>query len=156
MGSALSRALTRVLNQKDTFTSTASVEFSHALAEETGIAGATYVVSPDTLADKVHSGRGALLELLGPSDEDLPPWAYQVVSNLEKTALPIFTRQQPLTSDTATALRLAALCLAAEADVRDANQLGDTFREIAAGVTLLERRANGQVPPTEMIILAVT
>ena len=48
-----------------------------------------------------------------------------------------------------------ALCLATEADVRDANQLGDTFREIAAGVTLLERRANGQTPPTETIILAI-
>ncbi len=45
MGSALSRALTRVLNQ-GTSTSTASVEFSRALAVETGIAGATYVVSP--------------------------------------------------------------------------------------------------------------
>jgi hypothetical protein len=97
------------------------------------------------------------MELLGPPDAAaLSPWAYQVVSNLEKTALPIFTRQQRLTSDTATALRLAALCLAAEADARDANQLGDTFREIAAGVTLLERRASGQAPPTETIILAVT
>jgi triphosphoribosyl-dephospho-CoA synthetase len=112
----------------------------------------------DTLADKVHSGRGALLELLEPPPDEaaLPLWAYQVASNLEKTALPIFTRQQPLTSDTATALRFAALCLAAEADVRDANQLGDTFREIAAGVTLLERRANGQTLPTETIVLAVT
>jgi hypothetical protein len=156
MGSALSHALTRVLRQ-GTATSTWSVKFSHALVEATGIARATYIVSLDMLADKVHSGRGALLELLGPPDEAaLPPWAYQVISNLEKTALPIFTRQQPLTSDTATALRLAALCLAAEADVRDANQLGDTFREIAAGVTLLERRANGQAPPTETIILAVT
>ena len=97
------------------------------------------------------------MELLGPPDAAaLSPWAYQVVSNLEKTALPIFTRQQPLTSDTATALRLAALCLAAEADACDANLLGNTFREIAAGVTLLERRANGQTRPTEMIILAIT
>jgi len=118
---------------------------------------ATYVVSLDMLADKVHGGREALLELLGPPDEATrPPWAYQVTSNLEKTALPIFTRQQPLTPDTATALRLAALCLAAEADARDANLLGNTFREIAAGVTLLERRANGQTRPTEMIILAIT
>lgn len=32
----------------------------------------------------------------------------------------------------------------------------DTFREIAAGVTLLERRATGQAVPTETIMLAVT
>jgi hypothetical protein len=114
-------------------------------------------VSLDTLADKVHGGLGALLELIEPPDEaTLPPWAYQVVSNLEETALPIFTRQQPLTLDAATAIRLAALCLAVEADTREANQLGNTFREIAAGVTLLERRANGQTLPTETIILAIT
>jgi hypothetical protein len=65
-------------------------------------------------------------------------------------------RQQPLTTDTATAIRLAALCLAAEADAREANQLGDTFREIAAGVTLLERRVTGQAVPTETIMLAAT
>jgi len=70
--------------------------------------------------------------------------------------LPIFTRQQPLTTHTTTAIRLAALCLAAEADAREANQLGDTFREIAAGVTLLQRRATGQAIPTETIMLAVT
>jgi hypothetical protein len=46
--------------------------------------------------------------------------------------------------------------LAVEADAREANQLGDTFRELAAGVTLLERRATGQAVPTETIMLAVT
>lgn len=56
-------------------------------------------------------------------------------------------------ADTATAIRLAALCLA---DVRKANQLGETFREIAAGVTLLERRATGQAIPTETIMLAIS
>ncbi|MGH3801048.1 MAG: hypothetical protein ACRDTD_13090, partial [Pseudonocardiaceae bacterium] len=64
--------------------------------------------------------------------------------------------QQPLTTETATTIRLTALCLAAEADAREASQLGDTFREIAAGVTLLQRRAAGQAVPTETIMLAVT
>ena len=40
--------------------------------------------------------------------------------------------------------------------MREANQLGGTFREIAAGVTLLERRATGQAVPTETIMLAIT
>lgn len=48
-----------------------------------------------------------------------------------------------------------ALCLAVEADIRDAKSLGDTFREIAAGVTLLERRSTGDAPVTESIVLAV-
>jgi hypothetical protein len=34
-------------------------------------------------------------------------------------------------------------------------QVGDIYREIAANITLLERRANGQSPTTEAIILAV-
>ena len=84
------------------------------------------------------------------------PWAHQIIRNFQEIALPIFTRQQSMTMDTATAIRLTALCLAAEADARAANQVGDTFREFAAGVTLLERRANGQAIPTETIMLAIT
>ncbi len=134
-----------------------SAEFAQVFVDETGIAKAHYVVAPDTLADKVHSGQQALVDLFGtPDGAASRPWAHQVARNLQETALPIFTRQQPLTVDNATAIRLAALCLAAEADAREANQLGDTFREIAAGVTLLERRATGQAVPTETIMLAVT
>jgi hypothetical protein len=59
----------------------------------------------------------------------------------------------PVGADDATRLRLAALCLAYEAD-----QLGhscaESFRRIAVGVTLLERRADGRAAPTETIILA--
>ncbi len=157
MGNALGHALTRALRR---YTPEASwpVEFAQELISETGIAKtARYIVSPDTLADKVRSGRQDLANLLGPTDSAAsPPWARQVAINLQETALPIFTRQQPLTRDTATTIRLAALCLAAEADVRKANQLGDTFREIAAGVTLLERRATGKAVPTETIMLALT
>jgi hypothetical protein len=155
MGCALTHALTRVLH-RNTSAATWLAKFAQELIDETGVAKADYVVSPDTLVDKVHSGHQALMNLFGPPDGAAPlPWAHQVVRNLQETALPIFTRQQRLTKDTATAIRIAALCLAAEADVRDAHQLGDTFREIAAGVTLLERRATGQAVPTETIMLAI-
>jgi hypothetical protein len=151
----LTHALTRVLH-RNTSAATWLAKFAQELIDETGVAKADYVVSPDTLVDKVHSGHQALMNLFGPPDGAAPlPWAHQVVRNLQETALPIFTRQQRLTKDTATAIRIAALCLAAEADVRDAHQLGDTFREIAAGVTLLERRATGQAVPTETIMLAI-
>lgn len=154
MGRALSHAVTHVLRQTTT-TATWPAEFAQAFADEAGIATATYVVSPDLLADKVHRAHKELRELLSPPNKADPlPWGYQVASNLEESALPIFNRQHPLNSDTATALRLAALCVAAEADARQAQQLGNTFREIAAGVTLLERRATGQALPTEAIILA--
>jgi hypothetical protein len=155
MGSALAHALTRALQQY-TPESRWPVEFAQEFIAETGIAKTRYVVSPDTLTDKVQSGQQDLVNLLGSTDGAASlPWAHQVAINLQETALPIFTRQQSLTADTATAIRLAALCLAAEADARKANQLGDTFREIAAGVTLLERRATGRAVPTETIMLAV-
>jgi hypothetical protein len=156
MGSALAHALTRALQQY-TPKSRWPLEFAQEFIAETGIAKTRYVVSPDTLADKVQSGQQDLVNLLGSTDGAASlPWAHQVAINLQEIALPIFTRQQPLTKDTATTVRLAALCLAAEADARKANHLGNTFREIAAGVTLLERRATGKAVPTETIMLAVS
>ncbi len=155
-GNALVHALTRVLH-RNTSTATWPAEFAQEFINETGVAKAHYVVSPDALVDKVQSGQQALVNILEPQDGAASlPWAHQVAINLQETALPIFIRQQPLTVDNATAIRLAALCLAAEADAREASQLGNTFREIAAGVTLLERRATGQAVPTETIMLAVT
>jgi hypothetical protein len=40
--------------------------------------------------------------------------------------------------------------------VSPVSALGEIFREIAAGITLLERRASGSVPVTETILLATT
>jgi hypothetical protein len=82
-------------------------------------------------------------------------WACLVAGNLERESLPVFTRQRGLTPNSATGLRLAALCLAAEVRAHDQFELGDAFHEIAAGVTLLQRRAGGQAPPTERIVLAI-
>lgn len=60
---------------------------------------------------------------------------------------------EPLDATHATAIRLGALCLADAVHVRDA-ELATLFHTIAAGITLLERRATGATPPTETIILA--
>jgi NACHT domain len=158
MGIALTRALTRAFHLSRA-TAIRRVEFVQEFIDEVDINKAHYVVSLDTLADKVHRGQQALVTILKSPDGADPrrrPWAHQVAINLRETALPVFTQQQPLTVYTATAIRIAALCLAAEADARKANQLGDTFREIAAGVTLLERRSTGQTVPTETIMLAIT
>ena len=81
-------------------------------------------------------------------------WAATVAHRLQETASPVFNRQEQLTRDATTSIRLAALCLAAEADGLDQRELGEGFREIALGVTLLERRANGDDPAAETIILA--
>jgi energy-coupling factor transporter ATP-binding protein EcfA2 len=154
LGTALSHAIEQVLSHS--FTAGWPAMFAQAFIERTGISEGPCVVSLDGLADKVHGGQRELLDLLGPVKfQDAAPWAYHVVNRLEETALPVVTRQVPMTPDTATALRLAALGLATEADVRDAKELGDTFREIAAGVTLLERRSTGDARVTETIVLAV-
>jgi hypothetical protein len=50
---------------------------------------------------------------------------------------------------------LAALCLALEADEMDRRDIGDMFRHVAAGITLLGRRATGQWPAPEVIMLAI-
>lgn len=68
--------------------------------------------------------------------------------------MPLFTRRERLTAGAATTLRLVTLCLAAEADTRGANEPAVAFPELAAGITLLERRSNGEPPPAETIILA--
>ncbi len=150
MGSALSQTLARVLRH-DTAVTAWRAEFSRTLLEETGAAPAGYLVAPDSLARRVHNGHAALLDVLGSS----PAWATRVASRIEETASAVFAQRQPVTTRTATTVRLVALCLAAEADARDAATVGDTFREIAAGMTLLERRVSGEAPTTEAILLTV-
>lgn len=155
MGNALARALTHAL-RRDVSATTWPTEFVKEFIAATDIAKSTYVISPEILVDKLGRGHETLINLLGaPDGLTSPSWAHQIARNLQKISLPIFNGQQRLTMDTATAIRLAALCLAAEADVRHTNQLGDLFREIAAGVTLLERRATGQAALTETIMLAI-
>jgi hypothetical protein len=150
-GRALARALAVALGTTTKAGETQKsfhAKFLGAFISATGVAASSYVVSPDTLADSLREGRRGL-------DSKYSPWSSAVASRLEEIALPVFTRRQPLTAHNATVIRLVALCLAVEAEERN-RVLGDTFREIAAGVTLLERRANGQTPATETIILAAT
>ncbi|WP_433264675.1 hypothetical protein ACQPZF_35740 [Actinosynnema sp. CS-041913] len=54
-----------------------------------------------------------------------------------RPAVPIFTRQEPLTADKVAAIRLAALCLAHEPEARRITALGDAFRRIFVGITVL-------------------
>ncbi|ONI83362.1 hypothetical protein ALI22I_33080 [Saccharothrix sp. ALI-22-I] len=78
----------------------------------------------------------------------------EVANVLWDLGQPFFTGEQPMTADLATTLRIGALCLAIEADDSAATEVADDFRAIAAGVTLLERRADGRAPVSETIILA--
>jgi hypothetical protein len=148
IGVALSGALGRALG-RGPGTDDWPAEFARAFVERTNIATGSWEISMDMLVGDLRNGYRDLLVLLAKER-----WAYSVAHRLEQLAIPIITRQVPITSGAATAVRLAALCLAAEADDRKLSQVGDLYRSVAAGVTLLERRADGRAPVTETIILA--
>lgn len=121
-------------------------------------------VSTDTLAEKLLQYRvdapeafqvsldamARDLTLVGDSlDRDPDSWAGRVGQRLKEVARPVFSGREPITADTATAIRIAALCLAAEA------KKTSPFYEIAACATWLEQRQTGEVPVTEGIMLAI-
>ncbi len=113
----------------------------------------------DSLGDQVRTAVSAF-QRLGDSSSQHPStcWAVEVAGRLEEIAVPIFTRQERFGSDKAAAIRLTALCLAGEealSTLGDDTDLRATFQEIAAGVTLLERRLSGQAPATETILVAL-
>ncbi len=159
MGSALSRALTKALRERGE-TLALPVGFAKAFTHVAGIhvagiSGMTRLVSPDTLTQRITDAMQALRATQMPyRHTGSPSWAATVGRHLQETAIPVFNRQEQLTSAHATSIRLEALCLAVEADDLDQSELGEHFRRIAAGVTLIERRANGDDPATETIILA--
>jgi hypothetical protein len=78
-----------------------------------------------------------------------------VAERFQQSAGSIFARAERPTADKATAARLAALCLAVEADGLERKDIGDMFRQVAAGITLLERRAAGKLRASEVIMLAL-
>jgi hypothetical protein len=87
-------------------------------------------IAVESLADHVRTSRQMLAEAT-PSR-----WAQQAASRLEEAAVPVFTRQEPLTADKVTAIRLAALCLAHEPEARRITTLGDAFCNIFVGITV--------------------
>jgi hypothetical protein len=127
--------------------------FARMFTTQTGIAGATFVVPLDNLEKILRAGRERL-----PTSPDAArnKWASTVAGRLEEIALPVVTRREPIMADTASAIRIAALCLAVEADKGGSILAGDAYRQIAAGITLMERRANGDAPVTETIMLATS
>ena len=86
-----------------------------------------------SLADDVRGGRRVLVEATSSA------WARQAASRLEEIAVPVFTRQEPLTADKVTAIRLAALCLAHESRAARITAAGEAFRDIVVGITLMEQ-----------------
>lgn len=131
------------------------IRFSGIFMHFTGIGTRDegYLVSPEALADKIEAVWKAVRNMPALAND---VWAHQVVANLKEIALPVATREKPITSESASTIRIIALCLAAEADLHEATALDRNLREIVAGITLLERRSTGQSLPTETIVLAIS
>jgi NACHT domain len=121
--------------------------------------------SPDLLIPMATAARKdviALYHAASDDDEDEEQdtdsgpsaWACLAAVAVERAAGPVFERREPLTPDVVSAIRLAALCLAAEVTDRQEAALCRRFRALAAGITLLQRRSTGRWQPSEMIILA--
>jgi NACHT domain len=150
MGRALSESFTRMLRTPSS-PSDWSSHFAEHFFQRTGNMVTKYVVSPDTLETRLAVVRPRLLGLLGKT-VDKEMWADRVANSLSVLGKPVFARKRPVTSRTATAIRLAALCLAVEAAALGDVELGADFRQIAAGTMILEQRARSK-PPAEIIML---
>jgi NACHT domain len=148
VGTGLSSALASALNRRPAVPDW-SGEFARSFLDVTRTAGRSWMVQMDGLPHALHAARRDLSQLLAPEH-----WAAATAGRLERLAAPIVARKAPITPGAATAARVGALCLAAETDERGLDQAGDLYRAVAAGVTLLERRASGQAPVLETIILA--
>jgi hypothetical protein len=114
-------------------------------------------VDPATLEQTLRESVNSLVTILKkPADIPLASWWPAVVAErLQASAGPVFTRAERPAAGKTTASRLAALCLASEADGMERTDIGDMFRRLAAGITLLEHRATDQRPASEIIMLAL-
>jgi hypothetical protein len=156
MGRALSGSLSVALREADPMEAGDWHRFQSALAEafvaETGISGGDQIVPPDSLADEVRDACAALSGKDGSGS--CPAWVRAVAGRLARLAVPLCTRVTTMTPGRASAVRVAALCLACEAEARHQTETAAAFRRIAAGITLLERRSTGVSRPTEVVVLA--
>jgi hypothetical protein len=154
-GIALANVLHHIVDH-DTYIGELSVAFSSALIDRAQLGGRSWTISLDGLTEDVAASHHDLVNVLNFSNVLGDAWAFRAASRFVEIALPIVTEPRLLTMENASTSRLMALCLAVEADAHQAHALGERFREIAAGITLLERRVMGTAPVTETIMLAAT
>jgi hypothetical protein len=96
--------------------------------------------------EPTHVDLGALAESLRRLPDSAtrrfssPVWAATVLGRLQETATPVHDRQQPMTDEAATAMRVPALVLAAEAVHAEEDALAADLRQLAAATCLLRGR----------------
>ncbi len=125
--------------------------FAQALVAAAGIGATDHVVPPGSLVAEVQRACADVRTESGPEAN----WLGESAARLEELAVPVFGRKRELTPGTATAIRIAALCLAVDAEALALSASAAAFRRVAAGVSLLELRRSSQTPATETIMLAI-
>jgi hypothetical protein len=149
IGPALSRALDESLHMARKANDWPTA-FFRAFTDVAAISESGYIVSLDALAERLDS----LTQRFPRTSAADSRWMAKVGGRLQQTAAPVSARKEQLDGIHATTTRMAALCLAVHADTLNQHELGEAFREVAAGITLLERRVSGDVPAPEIIFLA--
>jgi len=107
-----------------------------------------------TLLGSLRQLAGVLTKTSG-APAEIPQWFSALDHHLRRDALPMFMRGERLDPEKAARSRIASLILAGEADRLQRDDIGDMFRRVAAGVTLLEGRMTGKEEATEVIMLAL-
>jgi hypothetical protein len=158
LGRAFSDAITEILrisSEPGRWTAWFAVAFINA----TGYGGVGHLTAdPATMEATLHDAVTKLADVLNEELADLPEvasWRSAMAKRLGHNAGPVFARAERPTPENTAVIRMAALCLAAEADGMERKDIGDQFRQLAAGITLLQYRATGERPAIEVIMLAV-
>lgn len=152
MGGVLAAAAAAVL-RADTDPAQWPGELARTLIADAGMLEPVLVVPPDELVDRVLGGCARLLARL---DRVAPgeTRSRQVVERLVERVREATDGRDTAAAPTATAIRVASLCLAAECRGFADHGLVAAFQEVAAGITLVQRRASGVEHGTETIVLA--
>lgn len=128
------------------------------------------LINPDELSSNLTSAVDIFpQELAGTDREPLNRWLRTVAEKIRKEAGSVFTRETEATPRISASIRLSALLLAGELNkmarprislrsesenFHPSSQAARMFRDVAAGITWLERRHDGTDPAIEMIMLA--
>ena len=146
------RLVEKFARDRKTATSTNLEALAAALTRAAGIDDTSFTVPLDTMPSQLASAVARLPSSL--LEESLIPWN-DIAAQLAKTALPVLNRTRPPEPHTAAISRLIALLMASAAGNLHQGALADTFRNVAAAITLLERRLSEEQPAAEVIELAV-
>jgi hypothetical protein len=148
-GIAMTRALAQARSQTDPVNG-----FVDAICDSAKIAvDQTRDPQPDTLISALTGAIGEL-EASSTTGAPLDGCVQRIIDGLGRHCVPPMRRREPVDAETAIAISLAALCLAADAEHRGLRHAADLFRQVGADITWLERRCSGEDAPVEMVILA--